>query len=480
VVDLRPDEQAALESNRAWQIAAAQGTVDSPTALAYVRSLHDTYKKWASRDPEMVKALDIGDQHHWDEDHRWYPPDHREPPPDYDPETTRVFDQLVAAHHIDNATFVDWPEFWATEQPEEDWLIDGVIARGRGHAIYAQQKQGKSLYTLWAMAHLATTLTDVDVIYLDYEMTPADVRERLEDMGYGPDSDLSRLHYAFAPDIAPLDTAEGAGQLVDLLDSIPGDRQLVVCIDTTGRAVEGEENSNDTIRNFYRCTGVILKRWGVTWVRVDHAGKDSTKGQRGGSAKGDDVDIVWHLTATDVGIKLHRDAARMSWVPETVAYARNTDPLFYLPTNLVAPEGTSALADILDKLDVPLEASTRVAQDALKAAGEGKRRTLVVAAMKWRRTCAITPGTVPEPPSFPEAPEPLPEPEQETPADQREPLTGTTGTTTPATGGSRFPPPRAEPEPGPTCRCGQPATDISGLCPGCIANPGNSNNTLDF
>lgn len=30
------------------------------------------------------------------------------------------------------------------------------------------------------------------------------------------------------------------------------------------------------------------------------------------------------------------------------------------------------------------------------------------------------------------------------------------------------------------CRCGQQATDISGLCPGCLANPGTANTTLDF
>ena len=31
-------------------------------------------------------------------------------------------------------------------------------------------------------------------------------------------------------------------------------------------------------------------------VRLDHTGKDQTKGQRGGSAKYGDVDAVWKLT----------------------------------------------------------------------------------------------------------------------------------------------------------------------------------------
>ena len=43
----------------------------------------------------------------------------------------------------------------------------------------------------------------IHVLYLDYEMTRADLRERLEDMGYGPDADLKRLHYALLPDLRP-------------------------------------------------------------------------------------------------------------------------------------------------------------------------------------------------------------------------------------------------------------------------------------
>src|SRR5215207_7410755 len=67
------------------------------------------------------------------------------------------------------------------------------------------------------------------------------------------------------------------------------------------RAVAGEENSADTLRNFNRHTGSLLKRHGNTWWRADHSGKDPTKGARGTSAKNDDVDIVWQLNRTESG-----------------------------------------------------------------------------------------------------------------------------------------------------------------------------------
>jgi hypothetical protein len=94
----------------------------------------------------------------------------------------------------------------------------------------------------------------------------------------------------------------------------------VVVIDTTGRAVEGEENSADTYREFARTTGLSLKAAGVALLRTDHAGKDKgkTQGQRGSSAKNDDVDIVYHLQRQGHTIKLTRIFSRIGWAPTEV------------------------------------------------------------------------------------------------------------------------------------------------------------------
>lgn len=371
----------AAAGDRQWMLDAARGTIRTGHAHEFVRALR-LQPELADADPELHAALTEGDQAHPDDpERRW---DHTPPwewSIDVDPATNELL-------QVPAGPFLDWPTFWAADTHDEEWLVDGVFAYARGHAVYAQHKQGKSLFTLWCAAQLASTRTDVDVIYLDYEMTVDDVRERLEDMGHGPHSQFDRFHYWLLPDLLPLDTLEGANELLDIIDSIQTDRHLFLAIDTTGRAVEGEENSNDTIRSFYRWTGSALKKRAITWVRLDHAGKDPTKGQRGGSAKGDDVDVVWRLQQADDGMTLWRDAARMSWIDEQVTFAIRHDPLRYERTGELWPAGTKTVAADLDRLEVPLEWGRPKAARALRDAGVAARNNVVSAALRYRREAA--------------------------------------------------------------------------------------------
>ena len=126
-------------------------------------------------------------------------------------------------------------------------------------------------------------------------------------MGYGPDDDLAHLHYALLPPLAPLDGRAGGDDVVARAAAC--EAELVV-IDTFGRAVSGDENEADTVRAWYRLTGQRLKADGRAFLRIDHAGKDLERGQRGTSAKNDDVDIVWRLNRLDAGgFRLRRQEA---------------------------------------------------------------------------------------------------------------------------------------------------------------------------
>lgn len=328
------------------------------------------------------------------------------PPADIDPQTGEITepDTPDETEPPKDPFFIHWPDFWQEEPPDEEWLIDHIFAKGRGHVVYAQAKQGKSLFVLWHVAKLAEHNPDVDVIYLDYEMTRNDIRDRLEDMGFGPHSDLTRLHYALLPSLPPLDTGEGAQALIQLVEHIqrPG-ADIMLVVDTTGRAVEGEENVNDTIREFYRWTGIALKRRGVTWCRIDHAGKDSTKGQRGGSAKNDDVDVVWKLQAGDNGaVTLHCDAARMSWVSPRLDYTRHDAPLRYSTGAGTWPAGTADLARQLDELGLPADAGRPAVRKAMRDHAIEARNDVVSAAIRYRKSGANNDVsyqwvTVPEP-----------------------------------------------------------------------------------
>lgn len=308
--------------------------------------------------------------------------------------TSDLFDEGAAeepagADLADWAAPVDWGAFWAGEAIEQEWLVEPIIPARRQVAIYSAAKCGKSLLALDAAAALATgrpllgaTRTQpLHVVYVDLEMTEDDVRERLEDMGYGPDTDLSRLHYYLLPSLPSLDSDLG-GQVVEAI-ARRYDARLVV-VDTMARAVAGAENESDTYRDFYRHTGKRLKAAGVALLRLDHAGKDPTAGQRGSSSKADDVDVVFRMTAIDAGFKLRRTHSRVPWVPIEIELARHGSPLRHTLTTGLWPDGTREVAALLDQLAVPLDARTAEAVRTLAAAGHGKRRQVVIAALKWR------------------------------------------------------------------------------------------------
>ena len=225
---------------------------------------------------------------------------------------------------------VNWREFWNQDHTSEDWIAYPLIARGRQTALFAVAKVGKSYLALACTAALATgkpifgkpAQPPVHVLYLDYEMTPGDLLERLERLGYTEEDNLDHLHYAIIPSLPALNTYEGAAAVMKLVE-LTGAQ--VVVIDTTGRAVEGEENSADTYREFARTTGLSLKAAGIAMLRTDHAGKDKGKsGQRGSSAKNDDVDLVYHMERDNHTIKLTRLFSRITWAPVEVELVEET------------------------------------------------------------------------------------------------------------------------------------------------------------
>lgn len=299
-------------------------------------------------------------------------------------------DSLDYADEI-GANLIDWGEFWREDHNEAQWIAEPFIADKRGHSIFAIGGTGKSLLALWIAAAIATGrpifgqhTEPRNVLYMDYEMTKADLYERLEAMGYGPDIDMTRLHYAMLPSLPPLDTEAGGQRLRKLAAHVNAD---VVVIDTYGRAVEGDENDADTTRAFYRHAGMGLKADGRTWLRIDHAGKDAAKGQRGSSAKNDDVDVVWQMSVTDTGYTMKATKRRMGWVPETVGIIKREDPElgFELADVPGVPAGTLDAVTLLDRLDVPVTASHREAARMVREAGQRVRNNVLRAAVRVRR-----------------------------------------------------------------------------------------------
>lgn len=278
---------------------------------------------------------------------------------------------------------IDWHALW-DDDSEEEWIVEPILPARRLVALYSAPKVGKSLLLLELAAGIAKGgcwLLDSHVergrtvLYVDFENDPrADVRERLINMGYGP-ADLQQLRYLSFPTLAALDSERGAEELMAAVEYHQAE---VVVIDTVSRAVAGEENENDTWLAFYRHTGLRLKQAGVAMIRLDHAGKDETKGQRGGSAKVGDVDAVWRLSrVTDTVYRLQCEANRMPLAPEQkdLTLNRVEEPTLH---HTVAANGWKARQDAdlaaaeaaLAGVDIPDEVLTRrKLADHLKALG---------------------------------------------------------------------------------------------------------------
>lgn len=227
---------------------------------------------------------------------------------------------------------VDWFEAWQAPE-EEDWILEPLIAASRGIALYSAPKLGKSLLMLEVAVAVSqgqpvigmTPPRPRTVLYVDHENDlRGDIVRRLRSMNYSP-SDLGNLRYLNLPIMGALDEAKGGAELLAV--AIREGAELVV-IDTVSRTIAGEENSNDTWISFYRHTGKALKSAGIACVRLDHSGKDETRGQRGASAKSGDVDAVWQLTRPSDDFVLYCEAQRMgiAEASRSIAFRRIDEP----------------------------------------------------------------------------------------------------------------------------------------------------------
>ena len=289
---------------------------------------------------------------------------------------------------------IDWHELWADDS-EEEWILEPLLPARRLVALYSAPKVGKSLLMLeiavgisrGALTLGVTPPRPFTVLYVDFENDPkGDIRSRLQAMGHGP-GDLGNLHYLSFPTLAALDSAAGAEQLLAAVDAYGAE---VVVIDTVSRAVKGEENENDTWLAFYRHTGLALKQAKVALIRLDHSGKDESKGQRGGSAKSGDVDAVWRMSkVTDSVFQIECEATRIPITEKTLVVRRESDPL----RHVVNGEGAAGLRKVrvedmvawFDEEGYPDDMTVREAAEAWRESGRQSGQGSISAAVKQRK-----------------------------------------------------------------------------------------------
>jgi hypothetical protein len=287
---------------------------------------------------------------------------------------------------------VDWHALFANEAPEADWLVEDFWPARRAISIVADHKAGKSLLMFWVACCLARgidpwsgrTREPITVAYWDYEMTENDLYERaVDEFELHPD-DLDQLRYYLLPTVPPLDTPEG-GRVV--LGTLRRDGARAAVFDTFGRTVTGPEDLSDTVRAYYRCTAYALKAAGIASARLDHTGHTEHNRARGSSGKGDDIDVAWVLKRGDgTSASLnHHGVSRLSWVPRSLDLVLIEGPPNYCRRATERwPAGTAECATALDELELSLDVGANEAIKALRAARRGRRREVVIAAVRYR------------------------------------------------------------------------------------------------
>jgi len=306
-----------------------------------------------------------------------------------------TWEEFLKNPYPDLPGLIDWEELFTKPPFVQEWLAPYIIPKGKHISFFGDAKLGKSLIMLEAAAAIAAgknflglPTQKAKVLYLDFENHPtSDIKPRIEAMGFQWE-ELDNLYYLSFPVLDFLDSPSGGEQLQAMVKN--HGIELVI-IDTIARITEGKENDNDTWNALEKCTERLLKREGITFLRIDHAGKEKAKGPRGGSAKQGDVDITWLIELTkDGNIRIKSDSHRFPLEHNSLTIRRETSPVLHhelVSSNkrLTPEERIEVLADCLDNHQEPPQLTVVETANALRRYGEKVSNDIASAVVRTRK-----------------------------------------------------------------------------------------------
>ena len=291
---------------------------------------------------------------------------------------------------------IDWETAFKEEPDDVQWLRPDFLEKASLCGLFSRPGVGKSLLAL--DISLEIVRNGGSVTYIDHENRIADIIARLRAFGASW-QELDRLAVYSFQSLPPLDTDRGGEHLEALAVA---DGPDLVILDTLSRMIMGDENDASSFLNLYRCTLVRLKKMGVAVLRLDHAGKDTTKGQRGSSAKESDLDCLWFLDRDNENtFTLECRKSRSGNVPfgTMIRLSRLYEPLRHLWSTEISmfPERYSAVVRQMDNLGIATSLGREAARAILADNGIGVRYDQLHAAILARRNREQAARAVPGP-----------------------------------------------------------------------------------
>jgi hypothetical protein len=280
-------------------------------------------------------------------------------------------------------TILDWTELFARED-DADAIIPNLALPGRWTAIAAPAKSGKST-VLVGLSYDAVKQGHT-VLYVDAEMGRTDMLDRVEAWMHLQPHHLKNLHYTDLP--PKLDNVQGSAMLLNTVEALKPD---LVVIDGLNGVVYGAENDDTPWRDLYELSIAPLKALNVAVVTADNTGHTDKKRPRGSSVKIDKADAILAGERTDDGFKFTCELRRSHAYPPEQEYlirfaSEVGPPMTVTPsTGHGAPDGTTKVVELLDRLGADNDASVRVAARLIRGSGAGAAQAAVGAAVKIRR-----------------------------------------------------------------------------------------------
>lgn len=317
---------------------------------------------------------------------------------------------------------LDWRKLLSGDLPPRQYLAGDLFEAGQQIALVGEGKVGKSLFSLDMVRALTNGLPflgaparpPVRCMYVDRENDQRTLLERSVALGITPEDFENVVYFSF-PSVPPLDTHLG-GQL--FMEEVQRVNPQVVFIDTISRFIDGRENDADTWISLYNYTLVHLKAAGIAVVRLDHFGKDASRGARGNSAKSQDVDHVYELSKVRSGpgfvdLSLYRSFTRSGggseeraltryfewnqerrcYMPGSTKHVYKGDPIEEIPLELPGSppplpkltQRATEMVELLDKLNVDVKTSVKKSAAILRGADQTVSQLDLAAAVKFRK-----------------------------------------------------------------------------------------------